>query len=83
LRPGAEFARITAMSVTLPQQQLLLELLIMSGEIAVPGDAENTILWHTLLECRTAGWLTSAEVSPGLFRIQITTKGRRAAEDKG
>ncbi len=31
------------MSVTLPQQQLLLELLIMSGEIAVPGDAEDTI----------------------------------------
>ncbi len=71
------------MSVTLPQQQLLLELLIMSGEIAVPGDVENTILWRTLLECRTAGWLTSIEVSPGLFRIEITMKGRRAAEDKG
>jgi hypothetical protein len=83
LRPDAELARITAMSVTLPQQQLLLELLIMSGEIAVPGDAENTILWRTLLECRTARWLTSVEVSPGLFRIQITAKGRRAAEDKG
>ncbi len=71
------------MSVTLPQQQLLLELLIMSGEIAVPGDAGNTILWRTLLECRAAGWLTSVEISPGLFRIEITTKGRRAAEAKG
>ncbi len=71
------------MSVTLPQQQLLLELLIMSGEIAVPGDAEDTILWRTLEECRAAGWLTSVEVSPGLFRIEIATKGRRAAEDKG
>ncbi len=71
------------MSVTLPQQQLLLESLIMSSEIAVPGDAENTILWRTLLECRAAGWLTSVEVSPELFKIQITTKGRRAAEDEG
>jgi hypothetical protein len=71
------------MSVTLPQQQLLLELLVMSGEIAVPGDAEDTILWRTLKECGATGWLTSVEVSPGLFRIQITTKGRRAAEDKG
>ena len=71
------------MSVTLPQQQLLLELLVMSGEIAVPSDAGDTILWRTLRECRTAGWLTSVEISPGLFSIQITTKGRRAAEDKG
>ena len=31
------------MSVTLPQQQLLLESPIMSGEVAVPGDAEDTI----------------------------------------
>ncbi len=83
LRLRAELARVTTMSVTLPQQQLLLELLIMSGEIAVPGDAEDTILWRTLKECGAAGWLTSVEVSPGLFRIQITTKGRRDAEDKG
>ncbi len=55
----------------------------MSGEIAVPGDAEDTILWRTLKECGATGWLTSVEVSPGLFRIQITAKGRRAAEDKG
>ncbi len=40
-------------------------------------------LWRTLLECRTAGWLTSVEVSPGLFKIEITVKGRRAAEVKG
>jgi hypothetical protein len=71
------------MSVTLPQQQLLLELLVMSGEIAVPGDAADSILWRTLKECGSAGWLTSVEVSPGLFRIQITMKGRRAAEDQG
>lgn len=82
MRLGAELARITAMPVTLPQQQLLLELLIMSGKIAVPGDAGDTILWRTLRECRTARWLTSVEVSPGLFSIEITAKGRRAAEDE-
>ena len=81
MRLGAELARITAMPVTLPQQ-LLLELLIMSGKIAVPGDAGDTILWRTLRECRTARWLTSVEVSPGLFSIEITAKGRRAAEDE-
>jgi hypothetical protein len=68
------------MSGTLPQQQLLLELLIMSGRIAVPGDAEDTILWRTLQECKAAGWVTWVEVSPGLFSIEITRKGRHAIE---
>ena len=67
----------------LPQQQLLLELLIMSGQIAVPEDSNDTILWRTLTECRTAGWLTSVEVSPGLFRIEITGAGRKVPQDTG
>ena len=69
------------MANTLPQQQLLLELLIMSGDIGVPGDAKDTILWRTLEECRTAHWLTWVEISPGLFSIAITKKGRRAAAE--
>lgn len=68
------------MATTLPQQQLLLELLIMSGQIAVPADDTNTILWRTLGECKKAGWLTWVEVSPGLFSIEITRKGRQAAD---
>ena len=67
------------MAETLPQQQLLLELLIMSGQIAVPSDDEDTILWRTLGECKKAGWLTWVEVSPGLFSIEITRNGRQAA----
>ena len=67
------------MADTLPQQQLLLELLIMSGQIGVPADDKNTLLWRTLEECRAAGWLTWVEVSPGLFSIEITRKGRQAA----
>ncbi len=71
------------MPSVLPQQQLLLELLIMSGQIAVPEDSNDTILWRTLKECRTAGWLTSVEVSPGLFSVEITRAGRKAAQDTG
>ncbi len=63
----------------LPQQQLLLELLVMSGQIAVPSEPRGTILWRTLEECRTAGWLTAVEVSPGYYRIENTRKGRKAA----
>ncbi len=80
--PG-ELDRVAAMPRVLPQQQLLLELLIMSGQIAVPEDSNDTILWRTLKECRTARWLTSVEVSPGLFKIEITRAGRKAAQDTG
>ena len=68
------------MSDALPQQQLLLELLIMSGQIAVPSAAQDTILWRTLQECKTAGCIRWTEVSPGLFSIEITRKGRHAIE---
>ncbi len=67
------------MADTLPQQQLLLELLIMSGQIGVLGDARDTILWRTLEECRATGWLTWVEINPGLFSVEITRKGRQAA----
>lgn len=64
----------------LPQQKLLLELLVMSGQIGVAADAQDTILWRTLVECQAAGWLTRVNVNPGLFSIEITQKGRRAIE---
>ena len=44
------------MSHVLPQQQLLLKLLIMSGEIAVNGNVEGSIFWRTLMKCKEAGW---------------------------
>jgi hypothetical protein len=55
----------------------------MSGQIGVAAGAQDTILWRTLLECQAAGWLTRVEVSPGLFSIEITQKGRRAIEGQG
>ncbi len=67
------------MSQVLPQQKLLLELLIMSGEIAVNGKFEGTILWRTLMECRTAGWILWTEIGSGYYKAVITQKGRAAA----
>jgi hypothetical protein len=64
----------------LPQQQLVLELLRMSGEIAVLESAEGTILWRTLQECRQAHWIIQKEVSPGVFSVSLTATGRRALE---
>jgi hypothetical protein len=64
---------------TLPQQRLLLELLIMSGQIAVTSNAEDTILWRTVMECKDNRWITWIEVSPGIFQIEITRAGRAAA----
>lgn len=67
----------------LPQQQLVLELLRMSGEIAVLDSAEGTILWRTLQECRHSHWITQKEVSPGVYSVSLTAGGRRALETSG
>jgi len=67
-------------SPLLPQQQLVLELLRMSGEIGVtepPPTQAETILWRTLRECRAKGWITTTEVSPGLYSVALTDHGRR------
>ncbi len=63
----------------LPQQQLLLELLVMSGQIAVTGDPQDTILWRTIKEGIANGWITLREASPEFYSIEITQSGRRAA----
>ena len=68
------------MSTLLPQQQLVLELLRMSGEIGVTDQSRDTILWRTLRECRAKGWITTTEVSPGLHSVSLTAHGRRRIE---
>jgi hypothetical protein len=56
----------------------------MSGEIGVteppPSQASETILWRTVRECRAKGWLTTTEVSPGLYSVALTDHGRRRLE---
>ena len=71
------------MSQVLPQQQLLLELLIMSGETAINGKFEGTILWRTLTECREFGWILWTEIGSGYSKAVITRKGRAVAEGAG
>lgn len=71
------------MSRLLPQQQLVLELLRMSGEVAVTESAEGTILWRTLQECRRHLWITWSEVSPGVFSVALTTAGRNQLDAAG
>lgn len=68
------------MSSLLPQQQLVLELLRMSGEIGVIEQPQETILWRTLGECRAKGWITTEEVSPGVYSVALTDHGRRRIE---
>lgn len=60
----------------LPQQRLLIELLSMSGDIAVPTDAKDTILWRTLEECSKARLLSVDEINDSMCRISVTALGR-------
>jgi hypothetical protein len=60
----------------LPQQQLLLELLAMSGDIAVTSAAPDSLIWRTLTECRREGWVTVVEVSPNVHSASVTRQGR-------
>ncbi len=68
------------MSQVLPQQQLLLEKLILSGEIAANGKFEGSILWRTLTECREFGWILWSEIGSGYYKAVIMQQGRAAAE---
>lgn len=68
------------MTTLLPQQQLVLELLRMSGEIAVTEQTAETILWRTLRECRAKHWVTITEVSPSVHSVALTVQGRRTVE---
>lgn len=52
----------------------------MSGEIGVVEQPQQTILWRTLAECRAKGWITVAEVSPGVHSVSLTAHGRRRIE---
>lgn len=68
------------MDSLLPQQQLVLELLRMSGEIAVTEQSGETILWRTLRECREHRWIRVIEVSPQVHSVSLTALGRKTIE---
>ncbi len=77
---AAETGSSSPLSSLLPQQQLVLELLRMSGEIGVTEQTGETILWRTLRECRSKGWIATTEVSPGVYSVALTPSGRRRIE---
>jgi len=61
----------------LPQQTLLLDLLMMSGDIAVPDSDNGTVLFRTLKECESKGWLRLSHFGAGFDKASITDSGRR------
>ncbi|MDP6430158.1 MAG: hypothetical protein QGH73_13810 [Rhodospirillales bacterium] len=75
LKPGG-----ANMATILPQQKLLLELLIMSGDIAVADDMDGTILERTLKECEENTWIKTKRFGAGFNKVTITEHGRRAAK---
>lgn len=68
------------MSNILPQQRLLLELIIMAGDIAVPSEDNGTMLFRTLEECKSNGWITLSLFGAGFNKAHITDSGRIAAK---
>ena len=71
------------MTDILPQQQLLLELLVMSGRIAVSRENEDGILWRTLNECEQNGWLSIKPVNADYAAAEITDTGRSLIKGTG
>ena len=65
------------MTKILPQQELFLELLVMSGDIAIASDDQfDTILQRTLKECEAAGWVKLTPFGAGFNKASITPLGR-------
>lgn len=54
----------------------------MSGDIAVPTDHKDTILWRTLGECKDNSWATLTAINPGMCRVSVTAIGRLALTNK-
>ncbi len=76
MTPAANKNKWRIVNEALPQQKLLLELLVMSGDIAVADDSTGTILERTLNECLEHGWIETRMFGAGFHKISITSKGR-------
>jgi len=71
------------MTDVLPQQQLLLELLVMSGRIAVAKANAEGILWRTLNECEQNGCLLMKAVNADYASAEGTGTGRSLVKQTG
>ncbi len=52
----------------------------MSGDIAVPAEARETIPWRTLNECRNHGWVSVREINGDVYGVKVTDSGRTTIE---
>jgi len=70
------------MAEILHQQRLLLELLVMSGNIGVPDTDNGSLLYATLKECEKTGWLTLSPFGAGFNKAEITDTGRAKVKNR-
>lgn len=61
-----------------PQQRLFMELIRMSGDIAVTETRKETVLVRTLEECRDAGWIAVTPLGGGTIQVASLTPSGRA-----
>ena len=48
----------------------------MSGEIAVMGAPDDSLLWTTLRECKFHGWVSLDKLSDSAATIRLARAGR-------
>ena len=58
-----------------------MELLDMSGDVAVPSTDDNSMLYRTLKECETARWIELSSFGAGFDKAHITASGRRIVKE--
>jgi hypothetical protein len=61
-------------------ENLLLQLLSVSGDIAVPDDIGDTVLRRTLDACRESGWVAMNPVAAGFQKVTLTPAGQALAK---
>ena len=66
----------TKHTYALSQQRSLLELLKMSGEIAVMGAKDDSLLWSTMHEFHSDCWITLHELPDTAPTIRLASSGR-------
>jgi len=55
-------------------------MLNMSGEIAVMGERDDSLLWSTLDECHAHQWITLHKLSDTATTIRLANSGRELLE---
>ena len=66
------------MANILPQQRLLLDFLIMSGDITISDDEDYVILKRSLKGCIEKCWITLNRFGASFDKAAITEEGRQA-----